>query len=131
MQSMVIKPPNKLKTPAASNYSNPTTPITPGNQVRDFILMIAPSHVLATDHPDVNGLFNGSGIANTWNSLANGIFKALNVPPNIEYIDMPNLFRNQYQYYTKATIANWNKLAAQCLNIARRCIADYMQQVSQ
>ena len=53
-----------------------------------------------------NGIFNiGSGVASTWNQLANAIFKALGREPVIEYIDMPDNLKNQYQYYSKANLA--------------------------
>jgi ADP-L-glycero-D-manno-heptose 6-epimerase len=51
------------------------------------------------------GLFNvGSGRMNTWNALAAAIFKALNVKPNIQYIDMPEHLRDRYQYHTQADL---------------------------
>ena len=30
------------------------------------------------------------------------MFKAINKPPKIKYIEMPNEIKNQYQYYTEA-----------------------------
>lgn len=54
----------------------------------------------------VGGLFNiGSGRMTTWNELAGAIFAALGQPPSIEYIEMPESIRGQYQYYTKANLA--------------------------
>jgi ADP-L-glycero-D-manno-heptose 6-epimerase len=52
------------------------------------------------------GLFNlGSGEANTWVTLAEAIFSALGQPPRIEFIEMPEILRAKYQYYTKADIS--------------------------
>lgn len=52
-----------------------------------------------------NGLFNvGSGRMNTWNSLADAIFKALDLQKNVEFIDMPEHLRDRYQYYTQADL---------------------------
>ena len=49
------------------------------------------------------GLYNiGSGRAETWNSLVEAAFAALNKPLNVEYIDMPEHLRDRYQYYTCA-----------------------------
>ncbi|MFN2413217.1 MAG: ADP-glyceromanno-heptose 6-epimerase, partial [Pyrinomonadaceae bacterium] len=54
---------------------------------------------------DIGGLFNvGSGEMHTWNSLAGAIFKALGREPNIEYIAMPEILRDKYQYHTQADI---------------------------
>ncbi len=136
MQSMVGKATQQIKdTGGIKLFKSHHPDYTHGNQVRDFIYINDCTQIMSwlLNHPDVNGLFNcGSGIANTWNSLANGIFKALNVPPNIEYIDMPNSVRNQYQYYTKATMS---KLAQTGCPMPQYSlddgIADYMQQISQ
>ncbi len=58
----------------------------------------------------VNGLFNlGTGKATSWNELANALFKALNLEPKIEYIDMPENIQNQYQYRTEAKMEKLKK----------------------
>lgn len=78
-----------------------------GEQQRDFIYVKDCSDVLYwfLNNPNANGLFNlGSGIARSWNDLCSAVFKALNKPVQIEYIDMPAQIRDQYQYYTKAEI---------------------------
>jgi ADP-L-glycero-D-manno-heptose 6-epimerase len=52
-----------------------------------------------------NGLFNiGSGEVHTWNELARAIFAALDLTPKIEYIDMPEILRERYQYRTQANL---------------------------
>jgi ADP-L-glycero-D-manno-heptose 6-epimerase len=54
---------------------------------------------------DVGGLFNiGSGRMNSWNTLANAIFKALDRPANVDFIDMPENLRDKYQYHTQADL---------------------------
>lgn len=51
------------------------------------------------------GLFNvGSGKMQTWNELAAAIFNALDMAPNIEFIDMPEHLRDRYQYHTQADL---------------------------
>jgi ADP-L-glycero-D-manno-heptose 6-epimerase len=51
------------------------------------------------------GLFNvGSGRMNTWNALADAIFKALDLPKNVEFINMPEHLRDRYQYHTQADL---------------------------
>jgi len=40
--------------------------------------------------------------ANTWLALTNAIFAALGRPPKIEFIDMPDVLRGKYQYFTQA-----------------------------
>jgi ADP-L-glycero-D-manno-heptose 6-epimerase len=52
------------------------------------------------------GIYNlGSGQANTWLALTDAIFAALGRAPNIEFIDMPPVLRDKYQYFTQADIA--------------------------
>jgi ADP-L-glycero-D-manno-heptose 6-epimerase len=54
---------------------------------------------------DDGGLFNvGSGRMNTWNALADAIFDAMDMPRNVEYIDMPEHLRDRYQYNTHADL---------------------------
>ena len=62
------------------------------------------------DHPQTSGLFNiGYGKARTWNDLVKAVFSAMGKKPNIEYIEMPESIRDQYQYYTCADITNLRK----------------------
>ena len=52
-----------------------------------------------------SGLFNvGSGRMNTWNALADAIFKALDLPKNVEFVEMPEHLRDRYQYHTMADL---------------------------
>ena len=58
----------------------------------------------------LTGIFNiGSGVATTWNELATALFKALEIPVNIEYIDMPQSLAAQYQNYTRADMSKYKK----------------------
>jgi ADP-L-glycero-D-manno-heptose 6-epimerase len=53
----------------------------------------------------VSGLFNvGTGQARTYLDLANAVCDAAGVPRNIQYIDMPEPLRGQYQSFTEATL---------------------------
>jgi ADP-L-glycero-D-manno-heptose 6-epimerase len=52
------------------------------------------------------GLFNvGSGTAHTWVQLVRPIFRALELPERIEFVDMPPALRGKYQYHTCASVA--------------------------
>jgi ADP-L-glycero-D-manno-heptose 6-epimerase len=79
-----------------------------GGQERDFIYVkdAVDATLWLLDHPAANGVFNvGTGTAETWNDVARPMFQALQKPVNIEYVDMPENLRNQYQYHTKADIS--------------------------
>ena len=76
-----------------------------GEQLRDFVYVKDAVEVTLffDDHSQVSGLFNcGTGQARSWNDLMNALFAAMGRPPEIEYIDMPESLRNQYQYFTQA-----------------------------
>lgn len=81
-----------------------------GEQLRDFIYVkdAVDMTLYFLDKPNVNGLYNlGTGKSRTWNDLVSAIFKSLNKPVNIEYIDLPEHLREKYQYFTEA---NMNKI---------------------
>ncbi|KXK01495.1 MAG: ADP-L-glycero-D-manno-heptose-6-epimerase [Acidobacteria bacterium OLB17] len=56
---------------------------------------------------DNGGLFNvGSGRMNSWNSLADAIFKALGHERSVEFVEMPEHLRDRYQYHTQADLTS-------------------------
>lgn len=76
-----------------------------GEQKRDFVYVKDCADVILwlLENPQVNGIFNlGTGQARSWNDLARSVFSALSMESNIEYIDMPDELRGQYQYFTEA-----------------------------
>ena len=78
-----------------------------GEQLRDFLYVkdAVDITLFFYDNPHIGGLFNiGTGQARSWNDLVKAVFAAMGKKPNIEYIDMPESIRNQYQYFTQADI---------------------------
>jgi ADP-L-glycero-D-manno-heptose 6-epimerase len=79
-----------------------------GAQMRDFVYVkdaVAMTLHLAKT-TTATGLYNiGAGVARTWIDLANALFDALGIAPDIEFIEMPESIRSQYQYYTCADIS--------------------------
>lgn len=76
-----------------------------GGQMRDFVYVkdCVDAMWWLLQNPAANGIFNlGTGKARTWNDLIHAVFAAMNIKPNIEYIEMPEGLRNQYQYFTQA-----------------------------
>ncbi|MBI5766578.1 MAG: ADP-glyceromanno-heptose 6-epimerase [Verrucomicrobia bacterium] len=79
-----------------------------GEQMRDFLYVKDAIEMTLhfAEHPTglrAGGLYNlGSGEANTWLTLTRAIFAALGREPQIDFIDMPEVLRGKYQYYTKA-----------------------------
>jgi len=83
-----------------------------GEQLRDFIYIkdAVDMTLFFLDNPNINGLYNlGTGKARTWNDLITAIFKSLNKPVNIEYIDLPEHLREKYQYFTEANMSKIKK----------------------
>ena len=82
-----------------------------GEQMRDFLYVkdAVEMTIHFAEHPvgqRAGGLFNlGSGQANTWLTLTRAIFTALGRSPQIEFIDMPEILRGKYQYFTQAEVA--------------------------
>lgn len=81
--------------------------IADGDQRRDFIYVDDVVRVvmwlLAT--PSVSGLFNvGTGKARSFKDLILSAYAALGSEPNIQYIEMPELIRDSYQYFTQAEV---------------------------
>lgn len=78
-----------------------------GEQMRDFVYVkdaVAMTIHLA-ESKNAGGLYNvGSGVARTWVDLGNAIFRALGRDPHIDFVEMPDSIRHQYQYYTCADI---------------------------
>lgn len=82
-----------------------------GNQCRDFIY-VKDAVRMTCDFLDNthSGIFNmGRGLPTTWNQLASAIFKALNKPAHIEYVDMPADLVAKYQNYTCADMSKYAK----------------------
>ncbi|MHC4791480.1 MAG: ADP-glyceromanno-heptose 6-epimerase [Planctomycetota bacterium] len=83
-----------------------------GEQMRDFIYVkdAVDMTLFFLDNPEIGGLFNiGAGKARTWNDLVKAVFAAMGRKPKIEYIEMPDSIRNQYQYFTQADITKLRK----------------------
>ncbi len=75
-----------------------------GEQRRDFLyIKDAVDMTLHLTEQPPRGLVNlGSGHSHTWLELAHAVFEAVGRPPHVEFIEMPDSLRHQYQYDTCA-----------------------------
>jgi len=83
-----------------------------GGQMRDFIYVKDCVNVMwwLLENPSVNGIYNlGTGRARTWNDLIAAVFSSMGRKTNIQYIEMPESLRNQYQYFTQAQMDKLKK----------------------
>lgn len=107
-----------------------------GEQKRDFLYVkdAVDMTLFFLDNPQTAGIYNlGAGIARTWNDLAKAVFTAMGKKANIEYIDMPESVRNQYQYFTEADIsklrsAGYKDSIASLEQVTKDYITNYLVQ---
>jgi len=96
-----------LETGSVQLFKSHKKGIKDGEQSRDFVYIkdvVDVCYFLYKKQKE-SGLYNvGTGKARTFVDLAKAIFKALNLPTNIEYIDTPKDIRKNYQYFTEADI---------------------------
>ncbi len=113
MRSVVLKAYEQIKKTGKVKLFKSYHPDYPdGGQKRDFIYVKDAVEVTLFfwENPDVNGIFNvGTGKARTFKDLVLAVFSALRLEPNIEYIDMPENLKKQYQYFTQADITKLKK----------------------
>ncbi|MFZ4402761.1 MAG: ADP-glyceromanno-heptose 6-epimerase, partial [Pseudobdellovibrionaceae bacterium] len=81
-----------------------------GEQKRDFIYVkqITSWITQLMQLQPQSGIYNmGNGQACTWLDLAGAVFSAMNLPLKIDWLEMPLDLRNQYQYFTEASMKKW------------------------
>lgn len=109
MASMVFHGFNQIKETGKVKLFKSCNPnYKDGGQLRDFVYVkdICKVIMWLLVNKHVSGLFNvGTGRAQSFAELAEATFHALELEPNIEYIDMPEKLRGKYQYYTKAEMS--------------------------
>ena len=132
MRSMVLKAYKQIFAKGkVSLFSSHRDDYEDGEQKRDFLYVkdAAEMTLFFLDNPQINGIYNiGSGKAETWNELIGNLFQSLDMEPIIEYIDMPENIRNQYQYYTKADMTKFESLGYNdpLMNLSE-AVDDYVQ----
>ncbi len=109
MRSVVLKAYEQIKeTGKVRLFKSYHPDFADGEQKRDFVYVqdAVEMTLFFLEHPEAKGIFNvGTGKARSFNDLVKAVFKALGLSPNIEYIEMPEKIRNQYQYFTQADIS--------------------------
>lgn len=97
-----IKNTGKVKLFRSHNPNYPD-----GGQLRDFIYVkdVVDVCFWLMLHRKNSGIYNlGTGKARTFTDLANATFSALNMEPNLDFVDTPVDIRDKYQYYTQANM---------------------------
>jgi ADP-L-glycero-D-manno-heptose 6-epimerase len=132
MASMVFKSYNQIvKTGKVQLFRSNTPEFSDGGQMRDFVYIKDTCDTIWNLYikSDVAGIFNlGTGKARSWNDLANAVFKALNLNPVIEYVEMPESLTNQYQNFTEADTNKLKNLNIDFKTLSlENSVKDYVQ----
>jgi ADP-L-glycero-D-manno-heptose 6-epimerase len=133
MRSMVLKAFEQIRQSGRVKLFKSYRPeFKDGEQRRDFVYVKdaidVTLHLAESDKS--GGLFNvGSGRAHTWIELATAVFEAMQQPVAIDFVEMPEEIRKNYQYSTVATL---DRLRAsgytRPLTPLREAVADYVRE---
>ncbi len=84
-----------------------------GEQMRDFVYVkdVVDVCYFLMKHRKNSGIYNlGSGQARTFVDLTRAVFKAVNKPESIDFVDTPVDIRDKYQYFTEAKMDKLKKI---------------------
>jgi ADP-L-glycero-D-manno-heptose 6-epimerase len=106
MASVVFHAYQQIKNTGSLNLFKSHHPdFKDGEQMRDFVYVKDVVNVLYffLHHRKNAGIYNlGSGKARTFKDLAAATFQAMDIAPQINFIDTPADIRDKYQYFTEA-----------------------------
>lgn len=108
MRSMVHKAWGQIrKTGKVQLFKSYKPEYADGEQMRDFVYVkdavAVTLHFL--ENREIGGLYNcGTGKARSWKDMMNAVFAAMKLKPKIEFIEMPEILRGKYQYFTEADV---------------------------
>lgn len=103
-----------------------------GEQLRDFVYVkdaVEMTLFFIFEGREAGGLFNvGTGTPRTWNDLGHALFRALDLPPRIRYVDMPEGIRDRYQYYTCADVTKLRRAGFEGgVHTLEEAVTDYVR----
>lgn len=117
MASVILQAFNTISETGRMNLFRSHRPdFKDGEQKRDFIYVedIAKVIQFFLNHRTHSGIYNvGTGIARSYLSLTQAVFKSMNKPENIGFVDTPADLRGKYQYYTCADITKLRTIGYQ------------------
>jgi len=133
MRSFILKAFEQItETGKVRLFKSCNTDYGDGEYVRDFIYIkdAVDMTLFFLDNRRTAGLFNiGTGEPRTWNDMVKAVFAAMGKRPDIEYIEMPQQLRSQYQYYTCADITKLRNAGYQKPTMPlEEAIRDYIRQ---
>lgn len=132
MRSLVLKAYEQIGTTGTLRLFRSHRPeYGDGEQLRDFIYVkdAAAMTLHFLRNTSAGGIFNvGGGTTVSWNRLARAVFSAMELPVNIEYIDMPESIRATYQYLTCAETSKIRAAGySEAVKPVEEAVADYIR----
>jgi ADP-L-glycero-D-manno-heptose 6-epimerase len=105
-----------------------------GGQKRDFISVddVVSVVLWSLGQGPRYGLFNvGTGSATSFRELIEALFMAIDHPPRISYVPMPDALRGKYQYFTEAPLETLRAAGYfQPFTPIRTAVANYVRYLS-
>lgn len=83
-----------------------------GKQLRDFVYVKDVVRWIQElmDKKPQSGIYNmGFGKARTWLDMAHALFSSMNKEIKINWLEIPDNIKNQYQYFTEADMHKWSQ----------------------
>jgi ADP-L-glycero-D-manno-heptose 6-epimerase len=96
-----------LTTGRVRLFKSYRTEYADGKQLRDFIYVKDVVKVVQffMEHGEKNGIVNvGTGEARTFLDVARCVYHTLDKEPAIDFVEMPEGLKHQYQYSTRASV---------------------------
>ncbi len=111
MASVAYKAYQQINTTSALGLFKSYNPqFEDGKQLRDFIYVkdVVRWMQELMDKKPPSGIYNtGFGKARTWLEVAHALFQAMNKDVKINWLEMPDNIKQQYQYFTEANMQKW------------------------
>ena len=104
-----------------------------GQQLRDFVYVkdVCKAMIIMWNegNSSQSGIYNmGTGNARSFKDLVTATFKSMGKDPKIEFFDMPENIRDQYQYFTQASMDKFKKEFSQMkFHTLERAVDDYVK----
>lgn len=132
MASVIFHAYNQIKSSGSVKLFRSHRPeYRDGMQLRDFIYVkdLVAVCLFLMHNRKHQGIYNlGTGKARTFVDLVNATFKALDLEPNIEFVDMPLDIRENYQYFTEAKMDKLRSIGYDAeFTSLEAGVADYVQ----
>lgn len=136
MSSVVYQSFNQIKTVGEVKLFKSHRPdFKDGEQLRDFVYVKDVVRAMVEliqagkKKPSLSGIYNlGTGEARSFHDLVKATFSAMDLSPQIKFIDMPAELQNQYQYFTQADMGKLKKALPKFKFMALEdAVKDYVQ----